>query len=254
MNIGMIIFIVIMIIIVIVIIYSYISHKNVLTKLSDATVQQTISASSLATSSNPGSSNFAYSIWFYISNWNYKYGEIKVIFGRMNNISGTADPTTQIGGISPAPLVTLGALTNDLDIALTVFSSTNTNEILETSGNSQVIHCGIQNVPIQQWVNLIISVYGRTLDTYINGKLVRTCLLPGVANVNQTTNVYVTPKGGFEGSTSNFAYYPNALNPEQAWNIYENGYGNSILSNLFGSYQLNISLLQNGTQEASLTI
>ena len=64
----------------------------------------------------------------------------------------------------------------------------------------------------------------------------------------------MTPNGGFEGSTSNFSYYPNALNPEQAWNIYENGYGNSILSNLFGSYQLNISLLQNGTQEASLTI
>ena len=78
--------------------------------------------------------------------------------------------------------------------------------------------------------------------------------MPGVANVNQNSNVYVTPRGGFEGSTSNFSYYPNALNPEQAWNIYENGYGNSILSNLFGTYQLNISLLQNGTQEASLTI
>ena len=252
MNIGMIIFIVILIIIIIIIIHSYSSHKNVLTKLSNATIQQTISASSLATSSNPGSSNFAYSIWFYVSNWNYKYGEIKVIFGRMNNVSGTSDPTTQIGGMSPSPLVTLGALSNDLDIALTVFSSTNTNEV--QSGNSQVIHCGVQNIPIQQWVNLIVSVYGRTLDTYINGKLVRTCLLPGVANINQTTNVYVTPNGGFEGSTSNFSYYPNALNPEQAWNIYENGYGNSILSNLFGSYQLNISLLQNGTQEASLTI
>jgi hypothetical protein len=250
MNIGMIIFIVILIIIIIIIIHSYISHKNVLTKLSNATVQQTISASSLATSSNPGSSNFAYSIWFYVSNWNYKYGEIKVIFGRMNNVSGTSDPITQIGGMSPAPLVTLGALSNDLDIALTVFSSTNEVQ----SENSQVIHCGVQNIPIQQWVNLIVSVYGRTLDTYINGKLVRTCLLPGVANINQTTNVYVTPNGGFEGSTSNFSYYPNALNPEQAWDIYENGYGNSILSNLFGSYQLNISLLQNGTQEASLTI
>jgi hypothetical protein len=168
----------------------------------------------------------------------------------MNNVSGTSDPTTQIGGTSPSPLVTLGALSNDLDIALTVFPSTTEVQ----SGNSEIIHCGVQNIPIQQWVNLIVSVYGRTLDTYINGKLVRTCLLPGVANVNQTTNVYVTPNGGFEGSTSNFSYYPNALNPEQAWNIYENGYGNSILSNLFGSYQLNISLLQNGTQEASLTI
>ena len=86
-----------------------------------------------------------------------------------------------------------------------------------------------------------------------NGKLVRTCVLPGTAAVDTTNNLYVTPLGGFEGSTTKLAYYANALNPEQAWNIYEQGYG-SGLSNLFGSYQLNISILQNGEPEASLTI
>ena len=47
-----------------------------------------------------------------------------------------------------------------------------------------------------------MSVYGRTLDMYINGKLVRTCILPGVAYVDQTTDVILTPLGGFQGTTS----------------------------------------------------
>ena len=106
-------------------------------------------------------------------------------------------------------------------------------------------------MPIQKWVNLIISVYGRTLDTYIDGKLVRTCLLPGIAYVNNNAAVYVTPLGGFNGWTSKFQYFPNPLNPQEAYNIYAAGYGNSSMSN---SYQLQISLIENGTTQSSTTI
>ena len=247
MSVATIILTTILFILLILVIRSYIINKNILTKLSNATVQQTVAASSLGTN-NIGSSNFAFSIWFYISNWNYRYGEPKVIFGRMNSASSATNADTGVSGKDPSPLVSLGAITNDLDIALTVYPDTNNNE------KSTVIFCPIPNIPIQQWVNLTISVYGRTLDTYLNGKLVKTCILPGVANVSQTANVYVTPNGGFEGSTTKLAYYNNSLNPEQAWNIYKQGYGNGILSNLFGKYQLNLSITQNGTQEASITI
>jgi hypothetical protein len=137
---------------------------------------------------------------------------------------------------------------NSLCCDKAVYNESNNNKII------QIPPCTVQNVPIQQWVNFTMSVYGKTLDTYINGKLVKTCILPGIAYVNNALNVYVTPGGGFDGSTSKFSYYPNSLNPEQAWNIYEDGYSGGILSNLTGAYQLNISVLQNGKQEASLTI
>lgn len=246
MNIGMIIFIVILIILIIIIIRSYVVNNNVLTKLSDATIMQTISSGSLATTSKIGSSNYAYSIWFYINDWNYKYGEEKIIFAR-KELSNISNSTGTVQGTNPQPCVSLGSISNDLIIELSV-NATNTNKIMP------IPPCTIQNVPIQQWVNFTMSIYGKTLDTYINGKLVKTCILPGIAYVNNTLDVYVTPGGGFDGSTSKFAYYPNSLNPEQAWNIYEDGYSGGILSNLTGAYQLNISVLQNGKQEASLTI
>jgi hypothetical protein len=248
MNVSTIVFIIILIIIIIILIRYYVTNNTVLTKLSDATVQQTISASSLGSTNSVGSNNFAFSIWFYIANWNYRYGEPKLIYGRMNNTTGNLDPSTSINEMGPCPLVSLGAITNDLDIALAYFNDTT------SSVQTSVINCPIKNIPIQKWVNLIISVYGKTLDTYINGKLVKTCVLPGVAKVNKDANVYVTPLGGFEGSTTKLAYYANSLNPEEAWNIYKQGYGNNSLSNLFGRYQLNLSLSQNGTEEASITI
>ena len=251
MKIGTIILIVIIIIILYWIIRSYFVNKNILTSLANATVLQTIPSSSLATSNSPGNSNYAYSIWFYISNWNTNYGKAKVLFGRMLETTSTPDPETGISGKYPMPCVLLGAISNDIDVTVTVYNSDTT-----TSGaNTYIEHtCSVSNIPIQQWVNFTMSVYGRTLDIYINGKLVRTCLLPGTAAVNTNNNVYVTPLGGFEGTTTKLAYYPNALNPEQAWNIYESGYGTGFLPNIFGAYQLNISISHNGTQEASLTI
>jgi len=250
MNIRMIIFTTIIIIILILIIRYYVVSNPILTKLSNATVPQTISASSLGSSNSVGSSNFAFSIWFYISNWNYRYGERKIIFGRMNNTTGKVDPSTDTTGAGPSPLVSLAAISNDLEIALAYFP----DKLTSGTSSTPFISCPIQNIPIQQWVNLTISVYGRTLDTYINGKLVKTCLLPGVANVNPAANVYITPNGGFEGSTTKFSYYSYALNPEQSWDIYQKGYGDGMFSNIFGKYQLNFTLSQNGTEEASITI
>jgi len=258
MKIGTIILIVIIIILLFWLISSYIVNKNVLTSLANATVQQTIDASSLASSNTPGNSNFAYSIWFYINNWNTRYGHSKIIFGRMLETTSSPDPDTGISGKYPSPLVALGAISNDIDVSLTLYASGQ----VETPGASIAIitdkyvehTCRVANIPIQQWVNFTMSVYGRTLDIYINGKLVRTCVLPGTAAVDTNNNLYVTPLGGFEGSTTKLAYYPYALNPEQAWNIYEKGYGTGFLPNIFGAYQLNISILQNGEQEASLTI
>jgi hypothetical protein len=253
MNIGTIILIVVIIILLYWLISGYIVNKNILTSLANATIQQTISASSLASSNTPGNSNFAYSIWFYINNWNTRYGHPKVIFGRMLETTSTPDPDTGISGKYPSPVVILGAISNDIDVTLTLYSAGVTSGA--SLANKYVEHtCRVSNIPIQQWVNFTMSVYGRTLDMYINGKLVRTCVLPGTAAVETNNDLYVTPLGGFEGSTTKLAYYPYPLNPEQAWNIYEKGYGTGFLPNIFGAYQLNISILQNGEQEASLTI
>jgi len=216
-------------------------------------VSSTINASSLATNgTSVPSSNFAYSIWFYVNNWNYRYGEPKVIFGRMGATSSQGSGSVSgINGLDPCPAVVLGAVENNISVSLGCYPGIDQQPT--TPGGTTVVQtCSVANIPIQKWVNLIVSVYGRSMDIYIDGKLVRTCLLPGVASVNSSANVYVTPSGGFEGWTAKFQYYPDSLNPQQAWNIYSQGYSNWL--SMFNSYQLQIALVENGTTQSSITI
>ena len=258
----------VIIVVLIYIVYGYISKStSTLSGLTSGQTMQTINATSLTSSSTTSGNtgNFTYSIWCYIDDWNYRYGEEKVVFGRM--VSGS-------NPLQPCPSVILGALENNLIVSLTVFpgldseplttsgtgtTSTSattaaTSSATTTTSNTMIHRCAVANIPIQKWVNLLVSVYGRSMDIYIDGKLVRTCVLPGVANIDSNAPVYITPNGGFSGWTSTFQYFPNATDPQTAWNIYEAGYGSSMLSNLFGKYTVKVSLMEGNTEDSSFSI
>jgi hypothetical protein len=236
---NIILFVVIIVLLIIVI--GYISKDvNTLTGLTEGTTLQKIEASDLDTT-NSNSSNFTYSIWFYVNDFNYRYGDPKVIFGRMGTPSKQGS-VAGVPGLDPCPVVVLGAVENTLEISLGCFPGI--NQTPSTSKGNSVVHtCKVSNIPIQKWVNLTISVYGRSMDVYLSGKLVKTCLLPGVANINNSSNVYVTPSGGFDGWTAKLQYYPNSLNPQEAWNIYSKGYSNFM--SMFNQFQIQICHAQN---------
>lgn len=245
--------ILIVVVFVIILLLKYIfSDPYTLQNLQSGKTSSTVQASSLATNgSSVPSSNFAYSIWFYVNDWNYRYGESKVIFGRMGAMSAQGGGSVSgLNGLDPCPAVVLGPVENNISVSLGCYPGINQQPT--TPGGSTVIKtCGVANIPIQKWVNLIVSVYGRSMDIYIDGKLVRTCLLPGVASVNNNANVYITPNGGFDGWTSKFQYYPNSINPQEAWNIYAQGYSNWFTG---FNYKVQISLVENGNTQSSVTI
>jgi hypothetical protein len=249
---GIIITLLIIVLIILLIRY-IITDPYTLQNIQNGEISSRISSSSLATNgSNIPSSNFAYSIWFYVNDWNYRYGEPKVVFGRMG--SQTKKGSQQINGINgqdPCPAVVLGAIENNISVSLACYPGI--NQAPTTPGGNTVIKtCSVSDVPIQKWVNLTLSVNGRTMDIYIDGKLVQTCLLPGVASINNNADVYVTPSGGFNGWTSKFKYYPSPLNPQQAWNIYTQGYSSWL--SMFSTYQIKFSLEENGQTKKSVTI
>ena len=190
--------------------------------------------------------NFAYSCWFYVSDWNYRYGEPKIILGRMGSKSSDETSIPNVSGLYPCPVILLGAVDNSVSVFLDCYPGI---DILEetTSTNSIVHNCTVRNVPLQKWVHLVVSVYGRTLDVYLDGKLVKTCLLPGIAKINPDADVYITPKGGFNGWTSNIHYYAKPINPEQAWNLYTKGFsGKGMLGSFISTdYSTKIKIINN---------
>jgi hypothetical protein len=214
----------------------------------DGTVMTTIQPSAADVTNN--SSNFTYSVWFYINDWNYKYGELKYLFAKVGGAPSSATSTQSVDGLSnlmPCPAVTFDPQQNNLTISLTCFSG--------KSGTTSIVNnTVIENIPIQKWVNLFFSVYGRTLDTYIDGKLIRTSILPGTANVTKGVPTYLTPMGGFYGWTSKFQYWPNSSDPQHAWDVYSKGYGAGFLDSLLGRYQIKLSFLNNGKETSSVSI
>jgi hypothetical protein len=84
--------------------------------------------------------------------------------------------------------------------------------------------CDLPEVDLQRWVCFAIVLNGRTCDLYMDGKLARSCVLPGPFKVD--------PKGyqmklldfdGFDGYLSDVTCYQFALNPDQAYRIYMAG-------------------------------
>ena len=209
-----------------------------LTTMQDGNEKQVIDASTLPNNNN--TSNYTYSMRFYVDDWNYRFGEQKILLARMDQDK------------HPSPSVVLGAMENDITISVACYPQDQTSGV---SQDTSIVHkCVVRNFPLQSWVNLIISLYGRTLDVYVDGKLVRTCVLPGVAKVNPDANIIVTPNGGFQGWTSNFEYWDDASNPQQAYNIYKSGFGGSFLGDLFNKYRIKISFLEDNQEQGSFEI
>ena len=270
-----------------------------LTKMAEAKTLQTIKAEDLKNANN--SSNFTYSMWMYVDDWNYKFGSDKIVLRRMDvtqkpcpqvslgnrpntltvqvgyyaeggNTTGPTGAATDKAG-TPQGAAAKAACASCQDTNLACVCS-ECNRLLAqeeaarqtainsgaaggstTNGAGTNIHsCTIDNIPIQRWVNVIISLYGRTLDVYLDGKLVRTCVLPGVAKMNQNADVEVTPSGGFSGWTSTFKYLPNASNPQEAYNMYKDGFGGSILGNVISKYRVRFSLIKDNKESGSFEI
>ncbi len=187
--------------------------------------------------SSGGSNDYTFSVWIYINNWNYNYGKEKIILRRAK-----ADKK------SPMPELSLGANSNDLNIKITTFNSQ------DRSGGDTEDVCPVKNVPLQKWVHILTTVNNRTCDVYIDGKLVKTCMLAGVAKLDNTVPLQLTPDGGFSGFTSKLRYYARAINPREAYEIYKEGFSDSWLGETASKYKVKLAFFSDGQEMNSWTI
>jgi len=205
------------------------------------------------------------SCWMYVDNWNYLYGQEKTIIASDNNYF---------------PQITLDPYKNDLKVSVNVFGTTNddygddqlryelsekgidTNETSTVECNNGTIAVDdvptdvpcpvgspedvrVENINIQKWVNVIVTFNNRTLDVYINGKLVKSKPFDNIIiNGGEYQNdILITPDGGFGGFISKVQYYPFFITPAKAWSIYKGGFGDAFASAL-NKYNLAVSFYE----------
>ena len=188
--------------------------------------------------SSGGSNDYTFSVWIYVNTWSEKYGQKKTILRR----------TTSDAEKNPIPEIYLKENTNDLMIKISTYASGNSG----TKGN--IDECPIKNIPLQKWVHILMAVNNRTNDVYIDGKLVKTCMLDGVAMLDKLGSLVLCPDGGFSGYTSKLRYYARAVNPREAYEIYKEGFSDSWLGESASKYKLKLAFFSDGTEMNSWSI
>ena len=82
--------------------------------------------------------------------------------------------------------------------------------------------CVINNIPIQKWTHVVVSVFNNSIEVYLDGKLVKTKALRGFPKPN-LQNMHVCPNGGFNGFIANLNYSNMTLPSNEIYNIYKSG-------------------------------
>lgn len=81
--------------------------------------------------------------------------------------------------------------------------------------------CDVKELAMQKWINICTVMNGKTLDVYLDGKLVKTCVYNNYYKVDSTGTVAsYLQYGGFDGYFSQLQIVNSSLTPDDIYKMY----------------------------------
>ena len=139
--------------------------------------------------------------WMYIKDWDYNFSKKKSVLYRKDSTT----PSFR------NPDISLHPTDNSLDVTVSIYPGNQS----ATSSTGDSFTLTAENVPLQSWFSVSVTVFQRNLDVYINGKLVKSAVLPGVPRP-AAGDIVTGDLGGFSGQICNVHAYPNMIGPSDA--------------------------------------
>lgn len=164
---------------------------------------------------SPQTSRFAIGTWIYINTWS---------------------PTTIMKYMSGNTIFSLG-----LDQAKPTLNL--------TLGTNPTITIR-DNFPLQKWTYVVFSVDNTFVDIYLDGKLVKSVQLNTALTFTSSTDPTIT-YGTSDIMLAKVYRWTNPLAPNDVWNEYMKGNGQSWNSTAYG---VNLGLMQNGQETTRMRI
>jgi hypothetical protein len=172
---------------------------------------------------------YTISFWMYISSWEYRAGLAKSVLQIVDTKAPNYSLLTTLLYPNENRLmvrVHTEAPSNGVDYTL----NSNYDNLLSGKQGmaNEVIEspmCDIQDIDLQRWINITVSVNGRIVDVYYDGKLNRSCVLPDIPMAPESgVQVVMTgKKGGFGGKLSGIQFFAYPLTPDRIYAIYQAG-------------------------------
>jgi hypothetical protein len=220
--------------VIVILLLLYVIFKALTTSYTTlGTMQKWNNKTTLQGSNLPSSfkANSAISIWFYIKKW----------------VNGTS--VVQFFDIE-------AALSGTVPIFAVLFKdNTNTIQIRPKGADDATMNCEIAEFPLQKWVNLIISFNGSAMDVYVDGKLVKSCVVSTGSRIGNTKSIVLghTDDANDVGFITNVKLKAAPIAPQEAWDIYSQGFGGSPWSDLLNKYKVKLSFIVDNQEQVSVS-
>lgn len=153
--------------------------------------------------------------WMFIKDWDYKFSQEKQVLKR---IQATNESET-------SPYITLHPTDNTLQVRVAVFPNSPSAGAAASPTDSSTgdsFTCTVENVPLQSWFSVSVTIFQRNLEIYINGRLVKSCVLPGIPKP-VVGDIVIGDNGGFSGAVCNLRSYGSMLGPQDAQSFFAAG-------------------------------
>lgn len=138
--------------------------------------QQVIPATKLPLSQANDGLSWTLIQWLYVEDWNYRYGQKKMIVNWGNNLQMYFDPEN-----------------NDLMLEIKTFPLSSVQKLVQ------------KNIPLQKWICFIVVLDNRQLDLFMDGTLIQSIQLEYMPSYSQE-ELTLFENGGFRGKTGYFQY------------------------------------------------
>ena len=186
---------------------------------------------------------FTWSVWLYIDDYDYKVDGVEstkyrhVFHKGATKITDTEfkvnDDLTVDNGInfpSNGPGLYLKPWKNELLVVMNTHPDTGSDTIDMTRTDHILEKVEIDNIPMNNWVNVIITCKNHHIDVYVNGTISKRHILTGVPKQNYG-NVEVANNGGFKGKISDLWYWNRTLGTQEINDVVKNGPDKRMIGN-----------------------
>lgn len=174
---------------------------------------------------------YTISFWMYINTWDYRAGLAKSVLQIVDSADKTSSLLTTI--LYPNESKMMIRVKTEGSAAGTSYNNySNFDALLSGSQGASMFSpsvetpmCDLVDIDLQRWINVTISVNGRIVDVFYDGKLARSCVLPEIP-VAPTTGrqaVVIGSKGGYGGKISGIQFFAYTLTPDKIYSIYQAG-------------------------------
>lgn len=82
--------------------------------------------------------------------------------------------------------------------------------------------CMVENIKLQRWTHIVVSVYNNIVDVYCDGKLCKSSVLKGFPQPN-TNDLHLSLDGGFSGKMAKTNFINAAISQNEAYELYRAG-------------------------------